>query len=140
MLRLFSQPLHHSTFFFSITHSFIHSSLRTSTRQTTQTAPQPAASSSNTTRRVSSRGTSSTCRSTTRWLFSGVSTSSSPWASARWQGPSPPTTGPSTNPATSPTFLCLLASYALSGGLMSCCHMVTSSYSRCVHPCQKRPK
>lgn len=97
--------------------------LRTSPRQITQAAPQPAASSSNTTMRVSSRGTSSTCRSTMWWLFSGVSTSSSPWGSVRWPVPFPPTTGPSPNQLTSPCFPCVVALYAHSGRLMSCCHI-----------------
>lgn len=108
-------------------HFFLHSFIllsppRTSPHQITQNAPLPAASSSNTTTRVSSRGTSSTCRSTTWWLSSGVSTSSSPWDSVRWLGPSPPTTGPSPNQMTSPCSLWLPVLYAHSGRLMSCCH------------------
>lgn len=95
-------------------------SLRNSTRQTIRAARLPAASSSNTTTRVSSRGTSSTCRSTTSSLFSGAQTLSSLWGSARWRGPSPPTTGPSSNQETSPCFLCAPASCAPSGGETSC--------------------
>ncbi len=111
-------------FHFLVLRSFIPLSppLRTSTHQITPTAPQPAASLSSTMTRVSSRGTSSTCRSTTPWLFSGVSTSSSPWGSVRWRGPSPPITGPSPNQATSPCSRLVLALYAHSGRSVSCSH------------------
>lgn len=92
--------------------------LRTLTPQIIQAAPQPAVSSSNTTKRVSSRGTCSTCRSTTSWLSSGVSTSSSLWGSAPLRGPLRPTTGPSPNQTTSPCSLFVPASYAHSGRLL----------------------
>lgn len=92
--------------------------IRTLTPQITQAAPQPAVSSSNTTKRVSSRGICSTCRSTTSWLSSGVSTSSSLWGSAPLRGPLPPTTGPSPNQMTSPCSLFVPASYAHSGRLL----------------------
>lgn len=73
-------------------------------------------------KRVSSRGICSTCRSTTLWLFSGVSTLSSHWGSVRLLGPLPPTTGPSPNQMISPRSPWVPASYAHSGRLMSCCH------------------
>lgn len=89
--------------------------LRPSTQQRTQTAPLLAVSLSNTTKRVSSRGTSSTCRSTMLWPFSGVSISSLPWGSARWRAPLPPTTGPLPNQLISPCSPCLVPLYAHSG-------------------------
>ena len=107
------------TFYFSCSPfiCFFHPHFRTSSRQITQDAPQPAASLPNTTTRVSSRGTSSICRSTTWWLFSGAPTLSSPWGSARWLGPLPPTTGPSTSRMISPCSPCAAALYAHSGRL-----------------------
>lgn len=106
------------------------SPLRTSPHQITRTAPQPAASSLTTIARTPSGRTSSTCKSTTRWLFSGVSTLSLLLDSARWLERSPPTTGPSKNRLTSPCSLSLEVLYAHSGRLMSSYHRVNGVISR----------